>query len=596
LREYLKLFKFVRPHLRLFVISTVCMIFSAVFDGASLGMIMPLADIILTGKKIVLPAKLPAFLSGWVDVLNSIPPLTLLNYMAFGVVALFLVKGLFGFLQSYLMNDISGLVVRDVRSKIYSKFQDLSLDYFTRMRGGELMSRITSDVGMIGNALSTGAMDLIYQSLLVAVFALMIFFIDPKLALISLILVPLISFPIISVGKVLKKIARKGQEKMADINSLLYETIIGVRVVKAFNMEEAELKKFNDTNSTCYKLSMKSTKRMLLLGPITELMGIIAGVFVLVIKGREVISGNISFGVMAVSLAALLSMVRPFKRISQVHAIIQQALAGSARIHDVLETPPSVKESADPKILCGFKERIIFEDVSFNYGHTPILRNINLEIKRGQVLAIVGPSGAGKTTLLDLIPRFYDPVNGRVLIDGVDIKEFSFRSLRANIGIVTQETILFNDTIRSNIAYGMPQATQEQIEEAAKKAHIHDVIIRLKKGYDTFIGDRGARLSGGERQRLAISRALLKDAPILILDEATSQLDSESERLVQEAINLLIKGRTVFVIAHRLSTIRNATRIAVMDQGKIVEEGAHEDLLVKNGLYKKLYQNQQIQE
>ena len=596
MREYLKLFKFVRPHLGLFMLSSACMVLSAIFDGASLGMIMPLADIILSGKKMVLPAKLPAFLSGWVDVLNNIPPLVLLNYMAIGVVALFLLKGFFGFLQSYIMTDISTLVVRDVRSKLYSKFHDLSLDYFTHMRGGELMSRVTNDVGMIGNALSTGAVDLIYQSLLVAVFAIMILFIDPKLALISLVLVPLISFPILSVGKVLKKIARKGQEKMADINSLLYETIIGVRVVKAFNMEEAELKKFNDVNHACYKLSMKSTKRMLLLGPVTELMGIIAGVFVLVIKGREVISGKISFGVMAVSLGALLSMVRPFKRISQVHAIIQQALAGSNRIHEVLETPPSVKEANNPQILSGFKEGVVFEDVSFNYGHTPILRNINLEIKRGQILAIVGPSGAGKTTLLDLIPRFYDPIKGRVLIDGVDVKNVSFKSLRANIGIVTQETILFNDSIRGNISYGMPQATQQQIEEAAKKAHIHDVIVRLKKGYDTFIGDRGVRLSGGERQRLAIARALLKDAPILILDEATSQLDTESERLVQEAINLLIKGRTVFVIAHRLSTIRNATRISAMDAGKIVEEGTHEELLAKNGLYKKLYQNQQIQE
>ncbi|MCX5707469.1 MAG: ABC transporter transmembrane domain-containing protein, partial [Candidatus Omnitrophica bacterium] len=377
----MKLFKLVRPHMGLFLLSSVCMVLSAIFDGVSLGMIMPLADIILTGKKMVLPAKVPAFLSGWVGALNNIPPLTLLNYMGIGVVVLFVLKGFFGFFQSYFMNDISALVARDVRSNLYSKFHDLSLDYFSNMRGGELMSRVTNDVGTIGNALSTGATDLIYQSLLVVVFALMILFIDPKLALISLILVPLISFPIISVGKVLKKIARKGQEKMADINSLLYETIIGVRVVKAFNMEEAELKKFNDVNQTCYKLSMKSTKRMLLLGPVTELMGIVAGVFVLVIKGREVISGKISFGVMAVSLAALLSMVRPFKRISQVHAIIQQALAGSNRIHEVLETPPSVKEADAPQILSGFKDSVVFEDVDFNYGHTPILKNINLKIK-----------------------------------------------------------------------------------------------------------------------------------------------------------------------------------------------------------------------
>jgi len=572
------------------------MIFSAIFDGVSLGMIMPVADIILTGKKIVLPVKLPVFLHGWVDFLNSIPPLTLLNYIVLGILLLFVLKGVFGFLQSYFMSDISQLMVRDVRSQLYSKFHDLSLDYFSNMRGGELMSRVTNDVGMIGNALSTGALDFIYQSLQVAVFGLLILFTDSKLGLISLILVPLISFPIIKVGKVLKKLSRRGQEKMADINSLLYETIIGVRVVKAFNMEAAELKKFNDVNNFFYKLSMKSTKRMLLLSPLTELMGIAAGAFVLLLKGREVIAGKISFGVMAVSLAALLSMVRPFKRISQVHAIIQQALAGSKRVNAVLETSPSVKEKKHSQIPADFKSKVVFENVYFNYGHIAVLKNINLEIKKGEVLAIVGPSGAGKTTLLDLIPRFYDPAKGRVLIDGIDIREFSFKSLRSNIGIVTQETILFNDTIRSNIAYGMPEALQPAIEEAAKKAHIHAVIMRMKNGYDTFIGDRGVRLSGGERQRLAIARALLKDAPILILDEATSQLDSESERLVQEAINLLIKGRTVFVIAHRLSTIRNAVRISVMSAGEIVEEGTHESLLTKNGLYKKLYQNQQIQE
>jgi ATP-binding cassette, subfamily B, bacterial MsbA len=572
------------------------MIFSAIFDGVSLGMVMPVADIILTGKKMVLPAKLPGFLNGLVDTLNGIPPLALLNYMAVAVVILFILKGFFGFLQSYIMCDISSLVVRDVRSRIYSKFHDLSLDYFSNMRGGELMSRVTNDVGLIGNALSTGATDLIYQSLQVLIFALMILLIDPKLALISLILVPAIAFPILKVGKVLKKLARQGQEKMADINSFLYETIIGVRVVKAFNMEEAELKKFNETNYDYYKLAMKSNKRMLLLSPATEIMGIIVGVLVLVLKGRDVISGKISFGVMAVSLAALLSMVRPFKRISQVHSIIQQALAGSKRIHAVLETPPSVKEKKDPLVLKGFRDMVVFENVWFNYGHISILKNINLKIKKGEVLAIVGPSGAGKTTLLDLIPRFYDPVKGRVLIDEVDIREFSFKSLRSNIGIVTQETILFNDTIRANIAYGMQETSLKDVEEAAKKANVHEVIIRMKKGYNTVIGDRGVRLSGGERQRLAIARALLKDAPVLILDEATSQLDTESERLVQEAINLLIKGRTVFVIAHRLSTIRNANRICVMDEGKIVEEGNHEELLRLSGLYKKLYQNQQIQE
>ncbi|MCU0650696.1 MAG: ABC transporter ATP-binding protein/permease [Candidatus Omnitrophica bacterium] len=572
------------------------MIMSALFDGVSLGMIMPLADIVFTGKKIVVPSTLPSFLSGYVDKLNIIPPLVLLNYIAVGVIILYVLKGFFGFLQSYLMNDISQLVVRDIRASVYSKFHKLSLDYFSHMRGGELMSRITNDVGMVGNAISYGATDLLYQSLQVAVFAFLILVIHPKLALLSMILLPLTSFPIFKVGRALKKISRQTQEKMADINSLLYETILGMRVIKAFNMSGAEVKKFTDTNNSFYKLSMRATKRMLLLSPFTEMIGVLAAVFVLFLEGKDVIAGKISFGTLGVSLAALLSMLRPFKKLSQVNSIIAQAIAGSERIHQVLDTVPSVGEKEDARIMSGFEDHISFEHVFFNYGHVPILKNIDLKIKSGEIVAIVGPSGAGKSTLLDLVPRFYDPVSGRVVIDGIDVREYSFHSLRKHIGIVTQETILFNDTVAANIAFGMEDASEEKIEHAAKQAYVHDVILKLPHGYDTMIGDRGIKLSGGERQRIAIARALLKNAPILILDEATSQLDTESERLVQDALNLLMQNRTVFVIAHRLSTIRHASRILVMDEGCIVEQGTHEELVeVEGGLYRKLCQNQLIE-
>ncbi|MFA5101077.1 MAG: ABC transporter ATP-binding protein, partial [Candidatus Omnitrophota bacterium] len=395
---------------------------------------------------------------------------------------------------------------------------------------------------------------------------------------------------------VLKKISRLTQEKMADINSLLYETVLGMRVIKAFNMEGAELKKFTDTNNSFYKLSMRATKRMLLLSPFTEIIGVLAAVLVLFLEGKDVLAGKMSFGTLGVSLAALLSMMRPFKKLSQVNSIIAQAIAGSERIHQVLDMVPSVKEKDNAAVMPAFQSRIVFDHVSFSYGHVPVIKDIDFTVKHGEIIAIVGPSGAGKSTLLDLMPRFYDPGQGRILVDGKDVREFTFSSVRANIGIVTQETILFNDSVAGNIAFGMPDATTAQIEQAAKQAYVHDVILKLKHGYDTFIGDRGVKLSGGERQRIAIARAMLKNAPILILDEATSQLDTESERLVQEALNLLMRGRTVFVIAHRLSTIRHATRIMVMDAGRIVEQGSHEQLVNKEGgLYKKLCQNQLVE-
>ena len=595
MKDYLKLLRFVRPYKWLFIAATICMGFSAVFDGVSLGMMVPLADRVLTNKKIIIPTKLPNFLVGFVDKINNTPPDILLNYMVVIVLLLFLLKGVFDFFQNYLMSDIGQRVIRDIKSQLYAKIQSLSLNYFTHKRGGELMSRITNDVKVVENAVSYGSTDLIYQSLQVVIFATVIFFIYFKMALIVFVFLPMISFPIIKVGKALRKLSKRSQEKIADTNSLLYETIMGARIVKAFNMEEYEVNKFNQVNSDYYKICMKTIKRSLLLNPSTEFLGVIAGVLVFYWGGREVIAGRLSFGVFGLFLGSLLSLIRPFKKLSQVNALNQQGMAASERIHEVLDTEASVKDPLPAKILSGFKKNIKFNDIWFSYADTQILKGINLDIEYGQMLAIVGPSGSGKSTLVDLIPRFYDPQKGEILLDGVNIREFSLKSLRNQIGIVNQETMLFNDTIRANIAYGKPDASLAEIEEAAKKAHAHDFILNCPQGYETTIGDRGVMISGGERQRIAIARALLKDAPILILDEATSQLDSTSERIVQEALDSLVSGRTVFMIAHRLSTVRNANRIVVIDKGSIVEQGTHSQLLEKGGLYRRLYEAQELQ-
>jgi len=594
MRQYLRLLKFLKPYLGLFSLATICMVFSAIFDGVSLTMIIPFCDKVFTNKKIIIPAKLPAFITSFVDKINNLSPEVLLSYMIVGMISLFIMKGLIGYWQGYLMSDIGQNVVKDIRSKLYAKLQNLSLDYYTHKRGGEMISRITNDVRLVENAVAYGSTDLVYQTALVIIFMSLTFFLNLKLAVVCIFLVPLISFPIVKVGKVLRKLSKKSQEKMADINSLLYETIIGTRIVKAFNMENYEIDKFNRVNYDYYKISMKSIKRLLFLSPLTELLGVLAACFILFWGGKDIISGKISFGVFGVSMGALLSLIRPFKKLSQVNSINQQAVAASERIYEVLDTNPTVVERAGAKELAGFKDSVIFDHVWFNYADQEILKDINLEVRRGQMLAIVGPSGTGKTTMVDLIPRFYDPKKGRVLIDGVDIRDVTLKSLRQQIGIVTQETILFNDSIRGNISYGSTQATQKEIEEAAAKAHAHEFIKHLPQGYETVIGDRGMKLSGGERQRIAIARALLKNPPILILDEATSQLDSEAERIVQEALDRLMHGRTVFVIAHRLSTVRNAHRIVVLDRGAIVEQGSHSELVVRNGLYKRLYEMQEL--
>lgn len=594
MKEYIKLLRFLKPHKSLLGLASICMFFSAIFAGVSLTMIVPLADRVFSNKKIIMNSKIPAFLSHFIDKVNAIAPTEMLKIIAISVLLLFLVKGFFAFWQGYLMSDIGQKVIRDIRFLLYEKLQVLSLDYYSQKRSGELISRITNDVRIIENAVSYGFTDLIFQSFQVVLFTFLVFFIYFKLAIVAIALFVLVSFPMIKIGKALKKLSKGSQEKMADINTLLLETITGVRIVKAFCMEEYETKRFDAQNRGFYKITMKSIKRSLILNPVTEFIGAATGIFVFFWVGRDVIAGKISFGVFGLFFGSLMSLISPIKKLSQVNALNQQALAANTRIYEVLEAKPSIEEKPEAKILNPIKDSIIFEDVWFKYEAESsfVLEEINLRINAGELVAIVGPTGAGKTTIVNLIPRFYDPQKGRIIIDGMDLRDVILKSLRNQIGMVTQETILFNDTVRANIAYGHLEAEESQIVSSAEKAFAHNFIMELPKGYETVIGDRGFKLSGGEKQRLAIARAILKNPPILILDEATSQLDSESERLVQEALDRLMKDRTVLCIAHRLSTIKKATKIVVVNDGKIAGLGSHEELMASCPLYKKLYETQ----
>ncbi len=594
MKVYFRLLKFLRPHGWVFGAAIVFMVVSTLFSGIQLGVIAPLVDNVFTGKGISFAnPNLPVAIKGAIAKINLITPLQLLRIMIVLIPLLFLLKGVADFGKNYLMSDVSQRVVRDIRNRLYQRLQSLSLDFYSRQRTGELVSRITNDVGIVQASLSAHIADLIYQSLQIVVYLAIVFLIHWRLALVSLVLLPVILFPVLRITGKLRRISARTQEKMADISSSLFETISGIRIIKAFSMEDYELGRFKDQTQAFYRLVMKSIKRMASLAPLTEFVGTGAAVFVLYYGGRQVINGVLSFGVFGLFLAALLSLIKPFKRLSQIQGHLQQAAAAAARIFNVLDEKPTVVETDGARTLAPIKKSISFDNVWFSYGDgKEILREINLDVEVGDIVALVGLSGVGKTTLVNLLPRFYDTSGGRVLIDGRDVRDVTLRSLRGQIGMVTQETVLFNDTVRANIAYGRRATQDGEIVEAAQAANAHQFIVKMKNGYDTLIGDRGVKISGGERQRLAIARAILKSPPIFILDEATSQMDTESERLVQEAIERLMKGRTVFVIAHRLSTIMGATKIVVLDGGRIADVGRHDELISRSGLYKRLYDMQ----
>lgn len=594
MKNYIKLLGFLKGHRKLFSIAVFTMFIASFFEVFQMSMLVPMTDRIFNNKQIVIPNTLPPFAADFVAKLNAIDPHAMFPYFIIGFVFVLILKNGLTFGYQFLMGDVSQRIMRDIRYRLYAKIQSLSLDYFSDARVGELISRITNDVAIVENAISYGVTDLFRQSFIILMWISTAFLIDAKAAVLIFGLFPLIGIPMSLIGRRLRKISKGTQEKMADINSFLLETISGIKLVKAFSTEKYETDRFRGENHSYYKLRMQAIKRLIIISPISEIIGGLCGVGIIIWFGQRLMNEDLSFGVFVLFFGSIMSLISPIKKLGNVNAMTQQAIAASIRIHDVLDAPVTVKEKMSAKNIGNLKNSIQLQNVDFKYDDQSgiVISGINLEIKKGELVAIVGPTGTGKTTLLNLIPRFYDATKGAVLMDGVNLKEASFESIRLQMGMVTQESILFNDTVKANISYGQEDATQEEIEDVAVKAFAHQFISKMPQGYDTIIGDRGFRLSGGEKQRIAIARAILKNPPILLLDEATSQLDSESEQLIQDALDKFMKGRTVVAIAHRLSTIKKADKIVVLDKGKIVGMGRHEELLKTCLLYEKLHSAQ----
>jgi len=520
--------------------------------------------------------------------------LTTLARMCMAVLLISLLKNILLYIQNFVVALVQQKVIRRLRDVLFAHYHDLSLAYFARTRTGQVISRVTNDVRILNDMLDLGFTRMVKEPLLIVVLLASLFVISWKMALLTITVLPLSAAVMVIVGRYVRRYSRRSQERMADLHSVVEESVGGIRVVKAFGMQEFEKRRFQEINDAFYRAMLKMTRVRVFNSPANEFLGTIAGVTILWFGGKAVISAQgLGASEFITFVFLLFSMIQPIKAVAEIHAKLQEGRAAAERVFDALDEPVDIRDLPGARVMQPFGQSIRYENVSFRYDDGPwVLSEIDLSVARGESIALVGPSGGGKSTLCDLLARFYDPQKGRILIDGVDIRECTTASLRAQLGIVTQETVLFNDTVANNIAYGMPGTDPQRLRRAAEAAYALEFIEALPNGFETVVGTRGVKLSGGQRQRIAIARAILKDPPILIFDEATSALDTESETAVRRAISNLLVDRTALIVAHRLSTVRDANRIVVIDGGRIVDAGRHDELIGRGGLYRRLYELQ----
>lgn len=520
-------------------------------------------------------------------------PIDTLKVLCFVILATFILKNIFYYLQGLGIGFVNFRIIRDVRDQLYTKLHTLSMSFFDKHRAGNISSILINDVNEMKSAVSQSFRKLLVEPINIIVMVTLLFIISWQLTLMAIIILPISAILITKIGQSLRRKSSRTYQQIAEVMGILHEMLNNIRIVKAFATEDYENKRFKSATHRHFELAFRHQRLSVVSSPLNEILGVTIGVVLLWYGGLQVLEAQALTAEDFIRFIILLfALLQPLKAMSGVNNVIQSGMAAAERIFGILDREPEITEPEDAVKFTEFSEAIVYDDISFKYDDEWVLQDINLEVNKGDIVAFVGPSGAGKSTMVDLVPRFYDVEKGQITIDGIDVREYDLQSLRQSLGIVTQETILFNDTIAYNIGYGLEEVSLDDIKEAARAANAHDFIENLPEGYQTNIGDRGIKLSGGQRQRISIARALLKNPPILILDEATSSLDTESEQLVQNAIDQLMQDRTTLVIAHRLSTVTHADKIVVMEAGRIVETGDHQTLLAKDGVYRRLYDMQ----